>query len=58
MPSKDDKECSRIAHSMMRYGDSRAMSTIHGITAWSLRGVWMEMYESNQLPNNYNNKSL
>ncbi len=55
--SKDGKERRRIAHSLRA---TAIPADVHnaGITALNLRSVWMEMYESNQLPNNYNNKSL
>jgi hypothetical protein len=57
MPSKAGKECKRIAHSIRA---TAIPADVHkaGITALGLRGVWMEMYESNQLPKSHNNKSL
>jgi hypothetical protein len=56
-PSKAGKERKQVAHSMRA---TAIPADVHnaGTTALGLRGVWMEMYESNQLPKNHNNKSL
>jgi hypothetical protein len=51
------KERKRAAYSMRA---TAIGADVHntGMTASGLRGVWMKMYESNQLPKNHNNKSL
>ena len=51
------KKHSQIADSMIRNSDPFDVHN-SGMIALGLGSVWMKMYESNQLPNNYNNKNL